>query len=182
VDDTGAVGIAVNNDGSFSGMPVTVNRQTPLLATATTKYKNRLGISYNITDYINRVEIYKAGVGVLNIEGLKDVYVESAAAATTTTVTVDLKTSCADTNLGDTYGADIVAGDFILNVLTGTAPNYTRTPLAFTEAYTGGHYVLTFASQTSGTILEVKGAASPVWYGHDIKFYEAITPAVITIP
>lgn len=183
IDKDGQISMKDNN-GTYSGVPTTVNPVSPALASPTAVYKNQLSMTYDPIDYVNGCNMFKQNNetgSVLDIKGLVDVHFISAAAATTTTVTVDLKTK-ANTDLGVTYGTDITTPMLQLNKLTGIAPNYVRTPLAFTLAYTGGHYVLTFASQVSGTKLEVSGAPATVWFTNDVKGYEALTPVIITIP
>lgn len=173
-----------DNNGVYSGVPTTVNPLSPALASPTAVYKNQLSITYDPIDYVNGANMFKQKDetgSVLDLKGLVDVHFESAAAATATTATVNIKTK-ANTDLGVTYGNDIAADMLKLNVLTGTAPNYTRTPLSFALAYTGGRYVLTYDTQVSATKLEISGATASVWYTNDVKGYEVVTPVVVTIP
>jgi hypothetical protein len=185
IDKNGQI-IMKDNNGVYSGIPTTVNPLSPALASPTAVFKNQLSMTYDPIDYVNGCNMFKQkdeSGNILDIKGLVDVHIDSAAAATTSTATVDIKTK-SNADLGTTYGADIVADMLQLNILTGTAPNYTRTPLTFTLSYTGGHYVLNFngSQQASGTKLEVDGAAASVWYTNDVVGYEVVTPAIITIP
>jgi hypothetical protein len=184
IDEGGQI-IMLDNNTVFSAIPTTVNPLSPALASPTAVYKNRLSITYNPIAYVQGADLFKAKDetgNILNLRGLVDVHIESAAAATTTTVSFNLKTG-SNTDLGLRYGAGIVAAMIKLNVLTGTAPNYVRTPLAITTlAYTAGKYVATFATQASATKIEIDSAASSVWFTNDVLGYEVVTPVVVTVP
>jgi hypothetical protein len=176
--------IMKDNNGVYSGIPTTVNPLSPALASPTAVYKNQLSMTYDPIDYVNGCNMFRqkdeSGT-VLDITGLRDVHIVSAAAATTTTLSFNLKTK-SNTDLGVTYGADITADMLELNILTGTAPNYSRAPLAFTLAYTAGKYVATFVAQSASTKLELSGDDASVWYTNDVPGYEVVTPVIVTIP
>lgn len=179
VDKDGAFIVKKNTDGTYSPFKATSSPQSPIFAVAATPYQNRFALSFNPDTFVQLGKIYADEPGLLDLEGLFDVNVDSRAAATTTTVTVGGLTDCKKSDIYDSFGdALAVVGAWSLKKADGTP--VTITGVAKDTVNKG--YVLTFASQTSGTVLKADLSAAAALYALNVEGIESTGPVAITIP
>jgi len=178
VDDQGNFIVKKNEDGTFSGFPAAyLGGKTPTAGSFKTVYKNRFGISYDPTIYINSGEIYSNGEGLLDLMGLIDAELSDAGSPSTTGVNVSIKTECAETDLVALLDSEWaqVSNFVVTKVSDGSAV----TPSAVTIV--GGHVHIagTFAS---ASVYTVALAAPSVLKTNGIEGYEGTVSVDITIP
>lgn len=182
IDKEGQVCFKKNADGTFSGFPAYIGGSTPKAANFTEKYMNRFRLSYDPTNYINSGEIYAGAEAILDYMGLIDVELFSAAAATTTTLKIGVKTECAETDLVALLDDDLaLVANFVV-----TEGGVVITPsAAVIETASGVTYVkLTIAAQTSADVIRVALAAPSVLKTNGVEGYEMAEDGYvdITIP
>jgi hypothetical protein len=145
----------------------------------TTPYKNRFSYSYSPVELVSNGVIFKGATALLSMMGLINVNVLAVTGVppTATTLTVDVKTDCAEDDLVAKFPTAIVtAGNFIVtNIATGAVVTATATIVA-------GHLKLTGVFPTTQKF-RVTGAAPSVWQTNLIVGYDASQSFVdFTIP
>ena len=181
LDNEGKMLVRDNGDGTYSGL---VNdlmySPSPILADLKqTPYKNQFYLSYSPKEVVQHGLILAGADSLLGIQGLIDAEVISKADATTTELTIGVRTKLAETDLIALFGSAL--GTHVANfVVTKKSDGTVITPSA--AAIVGGNIVLT-GVYTTGTTVVVTGAAPSVWLGNLVDGYDASGSSVeITIP
>lgn len=168
VDQVGQIQVRKNADGTYSGLKVSDISNSISPATSTTKYKNTLVLGVSQDEYINYSEILKPDVDITDVNGLIDVEITKAAAASTTKLKIGVRTHCAKTNLIATYGNAIA--DLDLFIVTNKATGAVVVPTAI--AVVNGVLEIT-GTFLSGQTYIVNGSLPSVWLANNISGYDA---------
>jgi hypothetical protein len=163
-----------NADGTFSGMKSNDIAAAIIFATATATFKNTVSISISqdeLTKYSDLI-VVKDG-DITDFNGLVDVEITKAAAASTTKLKLGVRTECAHTDLVAKYGSTIA--DLDLYIVKNKATGATVTPTA--AAVVNGIVELT-GTYVSGQTYIVNGSTPAVWLANLIEGYDASGHAV----
>ncbi len=164
-----------NLDGTYSGLEssdITAN-YNPF--TPGSSAKSILVLNTPYKKYV-RAELFKANVDLTDLNGLIDVDIIKAAAATTTKLIIGVQTQCKKTDLIAKYPTAIA--DLDLYIVTNKATGAVVTPTA--AAVVGGRIELTGTYVTGQTYI-VTGSAPSVWLANLIEGYDATNPVEITV-
>ena len=179
VDKSGQVIMKLNEDGTYSGFAANLGGKTPTGADFKSTYKNRFQLSYDPTTYINQGEIFTGAEGLLDLMGLIDFEISSAAAATTTKLKIAVTSDCAETDLVVLLGADLaqITNFVVTKVSDGSAVSISA------AAIVSGHIELT-GTFTTATAYNVAAAAASVLFTNGVEGYEMKSggDVAITIP
>lgn len=180
IDQNGSMLVHKNNDGTYTGLNTTfMYSPAPTLADfTTTPYKNRFSISYSPVEMVRYGKILMGADSLLDLAGLLDVTIKSAAAATTTSITISVLTSCSGKSLVSLFPTEIVDLDLwkITNAVTGTV----ITPSS--AAVSNGNVVIT-GTFVSGQSYYVEGTAPSVWDANGIEGYDASSSKIkVSVP
>ncbi len=168
-----------NIDGTFSGLKVSdLYGGSPDLTTFDASFKNKLIMSITVKEYIQNAAIFQDASDLTDFIGLLDVDLVSAAAATTTKLTVKASTDCGGTDLYDMFKTQLAVPTAWKVSKAGAA--IVPTAVATNDMLKA--WEITVAAQTSGDILSVSGADASVWLGLNVEGYEAAQAISITIP
>lgn len=175
VDGDGIYALVKNSDGTYSFITaLNMGGQSPSFASGTTQYKNRFGISFDPTNYINAT-VFDGGEGLLSLKGLEDVdvYVDvDSTPSTETTIYVKVKTECGSQSLVSLLGSAIAV------VAAWSVVDDTGTPhVPSAAAILGDEVVLTGTFPAGDYVVSLKDPS--VLYDNDIVYYEGKTSAEV---
>ncbi len=178
VDGSGNVLLRKNEDGTWSGLKTkTWIPNTPDPADFKAVSKMGLRTVIHPDEVVVYGDIRLGGQPLLDLIGLKDIALSSAAAATTTKLKIAVKTVDSDIDLVDLLGADLaqVSNFVVTNKATGAG----ITPSA--AGIVSGHIELT-GTYTTGTVVNVTMSSSDTLFTNGVEGYEGTVSVDITIP
>lgn len=181
VDDKGGFLLKKNSNGTYGFFSSQNSPGSLILQNKETPFQNSLNVSLNPQTVIQLGEYFvENSGGLLEMFGLTDVEVDSRAAATATTVHAGGTFECGGGDIFDEYGVAIaIPAAWKITKADGTLITIT----GVVQDATTKSYVLTFATQTSGTVLKVDLAASDVLFDNDVLGIESVNGGVVvTVP
>lgn len=180
LDQIGQMQFRKNNDGTYSGLITDqMYAPTPIQADFRTgPYKNRFSYTYSPVELVNNGQIFAGADALLSMTGLIDVVFEESAAASTTKLTVTVKTECAGADLLDLFPTQIVDVDNF--VITNKATGVAVVPSAI--AIVGENLEITGTFVSAATYI-LTGNTPEVWFGNSIEGYDGSVEQIeIVIP
>jgi hypothetical protein len=180
VDKEGGFMLKKNSDGTYGFFNSQNSQGALILQNKETPYQNSINISVNPETMVQIGEYYIDNSGaILELFGLTDVEMESRAQATVTTVHAGGTFECGGGDIFDEYGSALnKAAAWKITKADGS--NVTITAVSMDNVTKS--YILTFATQTTGTVLTVDLATSDVLHTNNVSGIESIKPVVIAVP
>lgn len=179
IDNAGNVMCRLNTDGTYSGLKCSfMYSPSPDLPDFKNPAKTNFMLSYSPIEYVkNGVILSDPELQLIDLVGLIDSTITSAAAATTTLLKIAVTADCSGTDLVDLLGADLAdSTNFVVTrVSTGVVQTITSASIV------SGHIELV-GTFTSGVAYKVAGAAPSVLLTNGIDGYDINTSVTITIP
>lgn len=167
----------LEDDGTYSGVIAdNMFAPSPDLADLKNPAKTLFQISVSPDEYIGRGVILTGASQLLDLNGLIDATIASAASASTTKLKVSITAECSKEDLLESLGTaweDVT--NFVVKDSLGAAVTITDASIV------NGVMELT-GTFTSAATYTVTGAAPSVLLGNDIEGYEITNTVSITIP
>lgn len=168
LDNKGQFLLRKNSDGTYSGLKTDNIASSISPTSAQSTFKNIVVFSVGQDEYIQYSELKKTSGDISDFNGLVDVEITKAAAASTTKLKISVATHCAKTDLLSLYGSAMA--DLDLYIVKNKATGVVVTPTS--AAIVNGILELT-GTYTTGQTYTVTGSAPSVWKTNSVEFYDA---------
>ena len=169
IDQTGQILVGVNSDGTLRGL-ITNFMYSPAPKQAdlkTNPYLNQFQLSYSPIELVQNGKILSGGSPLLQLMGLIDCKIISAAAASTTEILIKVATECAGDDITSDFPATITGAAFVVTKKSD------GTPVTLTGITQSGGEIKLAGTFVSGTDYLVKGGVPSVWLANDVEGYDA---------
>lgn len=181
IDQQGQMLARRNQDGTYSALYTDfLYSPSPTLPDfKSTPFKNHFSYSFSPVELVNNGIIFKGAQALLDMIGLIDAKITSAAAATTTKLKIGVFSTCANEDLVDKFGAPLADPDnFSVEDVAALG-----TPVSISSAAIVTGWIELTGTFTSAHKYRVWGTDPSVWLGNNVEGYDASENYVdITIP